>query len=67
MRISVVLKGLVLALGCLSVAQALGAAHDGDLNIDGDVAPLVSGIPQPNGDLRRKTGRAVNQGADDHG
>jgi hypothetical protein len=75
MRTSVVLKWL--CLGCLSFAQAVGAAHEGDVNIDGDVnaidllwwqqflagtrslspeqqthgdvAPLVSGVPQPNG------------------
>jgi hypothetical protein len=77
MRIPVVSKWLLLGLGCLSFAQALGAAHDGDVNIDGDVnvldllwgeqslsgtrgllpeqeahgdvAPLVSGVPQPDG------------------
>ena len=40
MRIPVVLSWLLLGLGCLSFAQALGAAHDGDVNIDGDVNPI---------------------------
>jgi len=77
MRVPIVLSWLLLGLGCLWFTQALGAAHDGDVNIDGDVdpidllwgqqalagtrslspeqeehgdvAPLVSGVPQPNG------------------
>jgi len=77
MRVGVLLKLLFPGICCLLPAAVLGADHDGDVNIDGDVnvvdllwgqqalqgtrsllpaqetqgdvAPLVSGVPQPNG------------------
>jgi lysophospholipase L1-like esterase len=77
LSLDVLLRLLLPAMCCLVHATALGADHDGDVNIDGDVdvvdllwgqqtlhgtrsllpaeqvhadvAPLVSGIPQPDG------------------